>query len=199
MRKMTLLGLALLVSIVPLTGFSRSLHTSALPVHHSLPRRDGTVPNISSLGIYRGQTVIAFFIATSCMYCAYEAKNELPKIIRWSKSHHVRVVIINGSDTLGIGRPGRTPTTGIDGAWTPNQNPYRLSADLEVWARLYGLSGYVYSNPSLQLFKQYKMNQFPAGVVLNSAGKFVAKWSGLLPISAVETIAKLANVDVLAR
>lgn len=197
-------GLAVLIGLVALTGAYMAPHASALPVvHRGVSARDQSVAKkvaeISSLRAYRGRTVIAFFIATSCMYCAYEAKNDLPKIIRWSKSHRVRVVIINGSDTLGIGRPGRTPSTGTDGAWTPNNNPYKLSADLALWARLYGLSGYVYANPSLQLFKQYGLNEFPAGVVLNSAGKFIAEWNGVVPVSTVEAAAKLANLYPHAR
>lgn len=152
--------------------------------------------SISSFQSFRGRTVIALFVATSCMYCAYEAKNEIPELIKWARANRVTVVITNADDTLGIGRPGKTPSTGVDGPWTPTHSAAALERDLARWAAVYHLAGYVYADPSLNLFKQYQIGGFPAGMVLDAKGNYVAKWAGILPLPAIENVARLANLVV---
>lgn len=154
------------------------------------------VRSITSYRAFHGHTVIALFVATSCMYCAYEAKNEIPDLIKWARANKVSVVITNASDTLGIGKPGKTPSTGVDGPWTPTNSPVRMERDLAQWAAVYHLNGYVYADPSLNLFKKYGIGGFPAGMVLDAKGNYVAKWDGILPIAAIENVAKLANLVV---
>ena len=156
--------------------------------------RPAAVPAIQSFAAFHGRTTIVFFVATSCMYCAYEARHDLPGIIKWAGFHGADVVIANGSDTLGLGRPGATPSTGTDGPWTPNRNPQKIANDMAAWAKYYHLSGHVYVNPSLSLFKQYHMGGFPSGMVLDAKGRFVARWEGILPPKGIETVAQLANI-----
>ena len=151
------------------------------------------VPILNSLLKFHGNTTLVFFVATSCKYCAYEGLHVLPTLVKWAKVHKNNIVIVNASDTLGLGKSGLQPQTGKDGPWTPNHDATKIAVEMEKWAQLYHLTPYVYVNPSLNLAKEYHITKIPSGIVLSSKGQFVAKWEGVFPASEIEKVARLAN------
>ena len=172
-------GFLALVDMMPLVG------ASTTPPHS---RTGDSVPVIRSLAAFRGRTTLVVFVATSSMYCAYEARHDLPVLLRWARSHDTNVAVVNGSDTLGMGRAGATPSTGTDGPWTPNRNPQAIERAMAAWAAAYRLAGHVYVNPGLNLFRRYTGGGFPTGIILSARGRFVAGWAGVAPPGRIEAM-----------
>lgn len=144
------------------------------------------IPSLSNFHQFSGEPTVVDLFASSCMYCAYEAKNNIPPLIRWAHKHHVHVVLVNASATSGLGKAGKTPATGVDGTWTPTKSSKKMTVNLERWAEYYHLVGHVYQNPGFGFVKEFQMKGFPTLVVLNKQGQVVFNQGGVQPDAVIE-------------
>lgn len=149
-----------------------------------------SIPSLNNFHQFAGEPTIVDLFASSCMYCAYEAKNNIPPLMKWAHKHHVHLVLVNASATTGLGKAGQTPATGVDGTWTPTKSAKQMTANLSRWAEFYHLVGHVYQNPSYQFVKQFKMKGYPTLVVLNKQGHVVFDQAGVQKNSVIEQAVK---------
>jgi thiol-disulfide isomerase/thioredoxin len=188
-RSKKMMGLIIISFQLLMSGvlMANPLSVNAAQKINSFPKtHSDRAPVLNSLHIFIGHTTILIFVATSCKYCAYEGKNVLPNLVKWSKKQECNIVIVNASDTLGLAIAGKEPQLGKDGSWMANQNARKISIEMEKWAQLYHLGPDVYVNPSLILARKYNITKLPSGMVFNSRGKLLMKWVGEHPASEIE-------------
>ncbi|MCY0902773.1 MAG: TlpA disulfide reductase family protein [Firmicutes bacterium] len=163
---------------------------SALTAQHKVASRQShPIPYITSLDSFKGHPLLVDFFATSCMYCAYEATVDMPGLLTFAKQHHITVLAINGSATLGMGSAGYTPATGIDGTWTPTDNQATLYSNTVQWARKFHLLPYVRFNSGEGMAKEFHILHygFPTLLVFDARGKLVKEWGGVQNNATVES------------
>lgn len=164
-------------------------HSAPKTSHKVATKQSHPIPYITSLKPFKGHPLLVDFFATSCMYCAYEATVDMPGLLTFAKKHHITVLAINGSATLGMGSAGYTPATGIDGTWTPTDSQAALYGNTVQWARKFHLMPYVRFNSGEGMAKEFHILHygFPTLLVFNASGKLVKEWGGVQNNATVES------------
>jgi len=185
------LTLAVVVALAGVGIHAFLAQSAAAPAFTLAANTGGTV----SLSSYRGRPVLVEFMATWCMYCAWEAKYVLPQLQAAAAGQGFAILAVDASDRTGIATPGPydDPGAGRDGAATPLPTVGAEAAamhELDEYAATFGLRFPLLYDPGLLVTQAYHVTAYPTLVVIGASGRIDRTFVG--PQPAATLLAELA-------
>ena len=185
-----LVTLAVVVVIVGV-GLRALLAETGLAPNFTLDANTGGTVTLSH---YRGRPVLVEFMATWCMYCAWESRWVLPQVETAAAQSGFVVLAVDASQLGGIGvsGPADNPGAGHDGSMTPLPTVGTEAAamhELDAYAATFGLTMPFLYDPGLQVTTAYHVTAYPTLVVIGASGHIVKTYVG--PQTAATLLAEL--------